>query len=271
MGMKILLTGARGFLGQRIAQAMPVMAAPSLREAAQDDVKRLMDEVQPDVVIHTAAISDIGTCEKQPEASWRANVLLPEYIARAAGGAKLLMFSTDQVYSGCEGAGPYREEEVCPANLYACHKLEMERRVLEINPAAVMLRATWMYDMPICWAKNRGNFLMNVLQAAMRGNPIAFPKEQYRGITWAREVARHMKAAMELPGGVYNFGSGNDLTMYETAAFLARQMGLQLCLEEAPSRHHLWMDDSKLRAHGISFAATAQGLLDCLEAYGLGK
>ena len=269
--MKILLTGAQGFLGLRIAQAMPVIAAPSLRDAADDDVKRLMDDVQPDVVIHTAAISDIGQCERNPDASWRANVLLPEAIARAAGGAKLLMLSTDQVYSGCEGAGPYSEDEVCPANLYARHKIEMEQRVLAISPDAVLLRATWMYDMPICGANNRGNFLMNVMQAAMTGQRIAFPREQYRGITWAREVAERMKDAIALPGGVYNFGSGNDMPMYDTADFLAQRMGLKLPLEEAPARHNLWMDGAKLRAQGISFRATGDGLLACLRAYGLAK
>lgn len=269
--VKILLTGAQGFLGLRIAQAMPVIAAPSLRDASQDDVKRLMDEVQPEVVMHTAAISDIGECERDPDASRRANVLLPEAIARAAGGAKLLMLSTDQVYSGCADEGPYREDDVCPANLYARHKLEMEQRVLDVNPDAVLLRATWMYDMPICGAKNRGNFLMNVMQAAMTGQPVAFPKEQYRGITWAREVAERMKDAIALPGGVYNFGSGNDMSMYDTAAFLAQRMGLNLSLTEAPARRHLWMDGSKLGAQGISFRSTAQGLQDCLQAYGLAR
>jgi len=267
--MNILLTGAQGFLGTRIAQAMPVTAAPSLRDATLDDVKRLVDRVQPDVVMHTAAISDIGACEKNPEASWQANVLLPEYLARAGKGVKLLMLSTDQVYSGCEGPGPYAEDDVCPANLYARHKLEMEHRVLDICPEAVLLRATWMYDMPVCGAKNRGNFLMNVLRAAMAGQSIAFSREQMRGITWAREAAEKMREAVSLPGGVYNFGSGADRNVYDTAAYLAQQAGLKLLLEDAPARHNLWMDDGKLREQGIAFRPTAEGLTACLQAYGL--
>ena len=42
--MKILLTGARGFVGARIAAALPVITAPSLRDMGEDDIKRLVDE-----------------------------------------------------------------------------------------------------------------------------------------------------------------------------------------------------------------------------------
>ena len=160
--MKILVTGPRGFVGARIMQALGAVPAPSLREATEDDLRRLVDAVEPDVIIHTAAISDIGACAANPEASYRANVALPVMLART--GVRPVLFSTDQVYSGCVGEGPYREDEVSPANLYARHKLEMERRVLDINPDAVLLRATWMYDMPMYGVPNRPNFIVSMLR-----------------------------------------------------------------------------------------------------------
>ena len=66
--MKILLTGANGFVGARIRAAAPVICAPSLRGAEKEDIDRLIDTVQPDAILHTAAISDIGACAKDPEA-----------------------------------------------------------------------------------------------------------------------------------------------------------------------------------------------------------
>ena len=172
--MKILLTGAQGFVGARIRDHMQVICSPSLRNASLDEVKKLMDEVQPDAVIHTAAMSDISSCEKDPEGSYYANVLLPLYLAKAAPFIKHVMFSSDQVYAGCEEGGPYREETVCPANLYGRQKLEMEERVLEIAPDAVMLRATWMYDLPVFGVPNRGNLIMNMLLSAARGETLSF-------------------------------------------------------------------------------------------------
>jgi dTDP-4-dehydrorhamnose reductase len=50
------------------------------------------------------------------------------------------------VYSGLEEEGPYTEDLAKPGNVYAAHKLEMEQRVMDIAPDAVMLRAEWMYD-----------------------------------------------------------------------------------------------------------------------------
>ena len=211
--MRILLTGPRGFVGARIAQRLEVTPAPSLRDMDEADVRAMVEDLEPDVIVHTAAISDIGTCERDPEASFRVNVEIPLWLSRT--GVKCVMFSSDQVYSGSAGEGPYAEEDAAPANTYARHKLEMENRVLDVNPECVLLRATWMYDMPLYGCPNRGNFLTNML-AARRGR-IAFPEGQFRGLTYARAVADMIVPALTAPGGAYNFGSENDLTMGETA------------------------------------------------------
>lgn len=266
---RILLTGAGGFVGQRIKALLPVLEAPSLRNTVQEDICRIIDQIEPDVVIHTAAISDIGACERDPEASWHANVQIPVFLAKAAPTAKLLMFSTDQVYSGAPDDGPYAEENVRPANTYARHKLEMERRVLDISPSAVMLRATWMYDMPVFGAKNRGNFLMNVLRAAASGEEMHFSSKQYRGVTYAREVALRVAESLGLPGGVYNFGSENEMSMYDTARFLINELKLNVSLQDAESRHNLWMDCAKLRSHGVDFMPTREALQACVRDYSL--
>ncbi len=267
--MNVLLTGAQGFVGARIREHMQVTCAPSLRNASLDDVKKLMDEVQPDAVIHTAAMSDIPSCEKDPEGSYHANVLLPLYLAKAAPFIKHVMFSSDQVYAGCEEKGPYREETVCPANRYGRQKLEMEERVLEIAPDAVMLRATWMYDLPVFGVPNRGNLIMNMLLSAARGETLSFSDTQYRGITYVREVAELTEKALALPGGAYNFGSGNDRSMYDTACFLADALKLKVGIERGEHRHNLWMNGEKLKAQGIEFSSTSDGLLRCIRDYGL--
>lgn len=262
---RILVTGAKGFVGARIMAALPAVAAPSLRGMTDDDIRRMIDKASPDVVIHTAAISDIGACARAPEASYRANVEIPVALART--GVKCVLLSTDQVYSGCDAEGPYAEDAVAPANLYAQHKLEMEQRVLEANPDAVLLRATWMYDMPLYGVPNRGNFLVDMLL----NRRAAFSATQRRGITYVREVARHMEAAMRLPGGVYNYGSENDLTMLETARRLADALGLDTALCDAGPRHDLWMDCGRLKQHGIFFNDTIGGLRQCLNDYGLAR
>ena len=261
--MKILVTGAHGFVGHKLMELCEgTIAAPSLRNATAEEVQRVIEESKADVIIHTAAVSDIASCANDPEASYRVNVLLPEYLARASQGRKLICFSSDQVYSGCSGEGPYNEETVQPANRYAEQKLEMEQRVLEICPEAVLLRAEWMYDY---WTK-RSNYLMTILNAE---GTVSFSSRQYRGITYLNEVAENMKNVIAMPGGVYNFGSETQESMYEITCRFAAYIGKDIRVIDGAPRHNLWMNCEKAKAYGVVFSDVLDGLKKCAEDYGL--
>ena len=258
----ILVTGASGFVGSKIMQiCRDVVACPSLRGASEDDVKRIVAESGAEAIIHTAAISDIGTCQKDPEASYIANVQIPIYLARASRGIKLVCFSSDQVYSGMEDDGPYLEDRVKPGNLYAEHKLEMEERVLEIDPDAVMLRAEWMYD----YYLKKSNYFMNIINAE---GSVCFSSRQYRGITYVKEVAENMPRVLGLPGGAYNFGSETERSMYDITRELLSAIGKELTVDDLPPRHNLWMRCEKARALGVEFSSVEDGLLRCAADYG---
>ena len=104
--MKILITGAHGFVGNRLMQDLDdTVAAPSMRSMSEEQIRNMIEKSRADVIIHTAAISDVGTCEKNPGASYEANVRLPLFLAKAAKEQKLICFSSDQVYRGCAGEG----------------------------------------------------------------------------------------------------------------------------------------------------------------------
>ena len=75
----------------------------------------------------------------------------------------------------------------------------------DIDPKTVLLRATWMYDMPMYGYPNRGNFLCNMLLKP----EIAFSSTQHRAVTYVREVAAQIRNAVLLPGGIYNYGSAD--------------------------------------------------------------
>lgn len=259
----ILVTGAKGFVGNRLMQELPgALAAPSLRNASEAQISNLLDTVQPDVIIHTAAISDIPTCAAMPEESYLANVLLPERLAKCNRGAKLVFFSSDQVYSGLKTEGPYTETETEPGNLYAQQKMEMEKRVLDVDSGAVLLRAEWMYD----WASPKGNYIRNVLLAQ---NPLHFSSRQYRGVTYLKEVVLAMEAVMQIPGGAYNFGSETDKSMYEITRQFLRQMGKDTPVLDCEPRHNLWMDCTKAKNLGVQFSSVSEGLVRCAQDYSL--
>lgn len=276
---KVLVSGAGGFVGARImtqlADRYTLCAFPKGMLAAADEtaVAELVRREQPDVILHTAAISDTGYSEQHPAESYRANVELPLWIAQVARqtGAKLVSFSSDQVYAGLDAVELFTEDRpLSPANVYGRHKLEAEQRVLDALPDAVLLRATWMYDLPGYGLPIRGNFLLNLLTAAMRQETLRFSGSDYRGITYVREAVERLSDAMELPGGVYNFGSGNDCDMYATAERACALLDMHPALEKADWQRCLLMDGSKFRAAaGVGFGDTLTGLTHCLRDYGL--
>lgn len=276
---KVLVSGAGGFVGARImtqlADRYTLCAFPKGMLAASDEaaVAELVRREQPDVILHTAAISDTGYSEQHPAESYRANVELPLWIAQVARqtGAKLVSFSSDQVYAGLDAVELFTEDRpLSPANVYGRHKLEAEQRVLDVLPDAVLLRATWMYDLPGYGLPIRGNFLLNLLTAAMRQETLRFSGSDYRGITYVREAVERLSDAMELPGGVYNFGSGNDCDMYATAERACALLDMHPALEKADWQRCLLMDGSKFRAAaGVGFGDTLTGLTHCLRDYGL--
>lgn len=260
----ILVTGASGFVGHKIMEMCEdTVAAPSLRGATQEDINRMIGENDADVIIHTAAVSDIGACQEDPDASYYANVQIPLFLAKAAKGRKLICFSSDQVYGGCKEEGPYPEETVRPGNIYAAHKLEMEQRVLEINPDAVLLRAEWMYD----YYLKRSNYFMNVIRAK---DSISFSSGQFRGITYLKEVAENMENVITLPGGVYNFGSETTKSMYDITREFIGLLGKKIKVEDGPAKHNLWMDCGKAQKYGVKFSDVIDGLMKCA-ADNLGK
>ena len=183
--MKILITGASGFLGSRLAAYYEKKhTVLGLRRTELDftDKEQTAESVRafsPDVIIHCGAISDVGACAQNPGLSMSVNVKGTRYLASAAAqtGARFVFCSSDQVYfsqpdeavqpqdasakslsdsaapqaasrsAQAEFLTPHRETELlAPLPLYGQHKLLAEQACLEEQPDSVILRLTWMYD-----------------------------------------------------------------------------------------------------------------------------
>lgn len=257
--MTKLITGPNGFVGNKLIQTLEgAIPSPSLRGLSEDAINKLVSESNATAIIHTAAISIMGTCEADPDASYNANVLTPIYLAKAckANNIKLVCFSSDQVYNGSKTEGPYKEGDELPNNTYAKHKLEMENRVLDILPSAVMLRAEWMYD----HVKTKPDYFSIVSNSS---TPLTFSSKEYRAITYVKEVAENMESVIKLPGGAYNFGSETDISIYEITCRFIEYLGKTTEVLDKEPGHNLWMDCSKAREHGVIFSSAIDGLIRC--------
>lgn len=281
--MKLLITGGTGFLGRRSVGYFRTLGfsvlTPShgdLDITEENTVREFFLKNKPEAVIHTAAVSDTGLCQREPAWSEKINVDGSVHLAKVCRefGSKLVICSSDQVYSGSALPGPHREAEpVTPNNVYGNQKLLAEQRCLEIHPDTVCLRLSWMYSRDSIPGEH-GHFL-TTLKAALEDEtkPLTWPVHDVRGITNVDAVIRNLPQALQLPGGIYNFGSENHVSTYETVKILLTQLGAASALarltpnEEAFSLEprDISMDMGKLREAGILFPTTGQGLLDALQ------
>ena len=278
---RILITGSSGFLGSRLAYYLKdkyELLQPSHEElnvSREVAVRAYMEEHRPDVVIHCAALSNTWYCEQHREESHKVNVQGTVRIAKACKltGAKLVFMSSDQVYNATPLPGLLKEEDVLqPVNIYGQHKLECEQRAQWNLPESVGLRLTWMYDLPDSHMKLNSNILVNLQNAYNDGNTINVATHEYRGVTYVWDVVRNIEKAISLPGGIYNFGSGNTLNSYELHLRAAELMGLkepETWIIPDNERFHdeprnLTMDCSLIEEHGIHFCDSVEGIHEAI-------
>lgn len=281
--MKLLVTGGSGFLGQRTAAYFATLGhrvlIPShstLDITDRNSVQNWFRDNQPEAVIHTAAVSDTGLCQKKPDWSERINVDGCVHLAESCRefGAKLVICSSDQVYSGSTLPGPHQENEVlAPNNVYGYQKLRAEQLCLEILPDTVCLRLSWMYS-TVSFPGEHGHFL-TTLKAALADNDktLTWPIHDRRGLTDAEAVVKNLPAALKLPGGVWNFGAENQVSTYDTVKELLTRLGMTAALERlqpnkaafAHNPRDISMDLTRLNAAEITFPATLEGLIRAMK------
>ena len=283
--MKLLITGGSGFLGRRVAAYFEKLGwqvmAPSHQELDITDaagVAAWFRENRPQAVIHTAAVSDTGLCKREPERSERINVAGCVNLAESCRecGAKLVICSSDQVYFGSALPGPHGEEGECtPGNVYGRQKLRAEQECLSALPSTVCLRLSWMYARESLPGEHSNFFAMLTAALEDESKPLSWPVYDRRGLTDVEFVVKNMEKALELPGGVWNFGSENTENTYETVRAALEGAGLQSALKRlrpnleafAAEPRDITMKLCKLKGAGIVFPTTQAGLNLALEKW----
>lgn len=241
--IKILLTGSNGLLGQSLCRHL--MNNPHLFDFIAtsksknicthlDDahfkaldvtdylaVHRLVDSYQPDIIIHTAALSQVDYCELHPEASRKVNVEGARNMALACKSVlgHLIHLSTDFIFDG--SAGPYDEQAVpAPQSQYGKDKLESELIVQSILPDACILRTALVFGWhPVL---TRSNFLLWVKNSLEKGRDINVVCDQFRTPTYVEELAAACMSASEMKvSGIFHISGKEFFSVYEFAQFIA--------------------------------------------------
>lgn len=218
--MTVLLTGGSGLLGTALREVFADcnVVAPTSAEVDVTDpneVEHMIATIKPRLILHAAALSNVDICELEPERAYRINARGCENIARSAAhnGARMIMISTDYVFSG-DSLQPYAEDdEPGPRCVYGASKLAGEYATAFSCPNHVIARVSWLYG------KGRTCFVDSLVAWGRdQGPPVRVAGDQVSVPSSARSVARGLRniAACSYQGIVHVTNQGGA-SRYELA------------------------------------------------------
>ncbi|MBS5951941.1 MAG: NAD(P)-dependent oxidoreductase, partial [Clostridium sp.] len=164
--MKILITGSKGQLGNELQDIVKTGEAEigkvseniknaeifpldidELDITKLEDVRRVLNEIKPDVVINCAAATNVDGCESNRDLAFKINAIGPRNLSLVCEeiGAKIVQVSTDYVFSGV-GDTPLTEFDLtAPYSIYGKTKLKGEEYVREFSSKYYIVRTAWLY------------------------------------------------------------------------------------------------------------------------------
>jgi dTDP-4-dehydrorhamnose reductase len=173
--MKITIIGANGQLGTDLVQAFTAkgdevcaLTHSDIEITNLESTTRVLDRLGPDVIVNTAAMHHVESCEREPERAFAVNALGPRNLALAARdlGAILMHVSTDYVFDGSKGY-PYDEtDSPRPLNVYGNTKLAGEYCVQSTVEKHFVIRTSALYGRHPCRGKGGLNFVELMLKLA---------------------------------------------------------------------------------------------------------
>ena len=268
--MRILVTGAKGQLGQELQRALrgeEVIAADQPEYALTDPMLGEKIAAQrPDLVIHTAAYTDVDGCERDPETAFQVNAQGTRRVAEGAAkaNARLIYISTDYVFDG-KKTEPYTERDpVNPLNVYGRSKLAGEEEALKGCRRTLVLRTSWLYGV------HGKNFVKTILSLAVTQPELRVVEDQRGSPTYARHLAQVIAGLIRSDvTGVIHAGGEGECSRYEFAKAILQEAGLGcrvVPISTAESGRLAWrppysaLSTVFLHQHGLSLPLWREGV-----------
>ncbi|GAB1446707.1 dTDP-4-dehydrorhamnose reductase [Flammeovirgaceae bacterium] len=248
--MKILVTGANGLLGQKLSLLLDskedielvatARSSPSiqLKRGAfqllditnQAEVNEIISQVQPEVIINTAAMTQVDHCETEQEKCWLSNVTAVAYLVKACEKEKvrLIHVSTDFIFDGTQGALK-ENAKPNPVNYYGKSKLAAEKIIQESNIEWAILRTVLVFG--ITSDLSRSNIVLWVKKNLEEGKVINVVNDQWRTPTLAEDLAMGCYlATIKNARGIYHISGEEMMTPYDIAVETAKFFDLDRSL-----------------------------------------
>lgn len=229
--MKILVTACNGQLGVDVVDFFSKnneVAAYKDVELDITDAKKVMDAVikeKPDVIINTAAITNVDGCETtNKELAYKVNRDGARVMAQAAAscGARLVHISTDYVFDGSSHKAYVETDEPCPESVYGISKLQGEKEVLNYSKSYI-LRTAWLFG------PHGNNFVKTMLRIGGEKGEVGVVTDQIGNPTSTFELVRIIDAVLKKGDfGIYHATCNGVCSWNEFTREIFRLFGMNV-------------------------------------------
>jgi dTDP-4-dehydrorhamnose reductase len=232
MSSKVLVTGGHGQLGTELTLMLQEKGFETFGLGHQDlditdldHVRKIFNELKPDVVCHTAAYTAVDKAETDRDGAFLVNAIGTRNIAIAAEeiGAKLVYVSTDYVFNG-EKEGAYSEFDFpSPLGVYGQSKYAGEEFVHDFHSKFFITRTSWVYG------QYGGNFVKTMLKLAETHDQLNVVNDQRGCPTYTRDLAEKIIELFQTDNyGVYHLSNSGSCTWYEFSKAIFEIKGIDV-------------------------------------------
>jgi dTDP-4-dehydrorhamnose reductase len=232
MSQKVLITGANGQLGKELVELFTEkgfevygFGRDKMDITNQAQVQEVISTLKPDIVLHSAAHTQVDLAESEPEQAFSINAYGTRNVAVAAEavGAKLVYVSTDYVFDGTTDK-PYNEfSPTSPLGVYGKSKLAGEQFVRDLHSKFFIVRTSWVYG------KYGANFVKTMLKLGEERKELSVVADQIGCPTYTLDLAN---AILELVDsekyGIYHISNSGSCSWYELAKEIFKEAKMEI-------------------------------------------
>ncbi|WP_428331700.1 SDR family oxidoreductase [Mucilaginibacter sp.] len=240
--MNILLTGASGILGSDISSQLKESGHNVLGFSSSDidlfsyqDVKTKVHDFKPEIVIHSAAVTNVDLCEEHHEIADQINIIGSENIAKASRkiDAKVIYISSCGVY-GNGKISPYNEsDETNPVTYHHYSKLEGEKRVRKFTKKFLIVRPGWLFGGT---PQHKKNFVEARKKDAFNASLIKSAGDKFGSPTYTADLAKQILYLMEEGfNGTFNVVNEGCASRFEYVTEIVKLLKMSTIVESVNS------------------------------------
>lgn len=225
--MKVAVIGSNGQLGidvtaeyKRAGEQTAELTHADLDISCLESTRRVLREIQPAVIVNTAAMHHVENCEKEPLRAYEVNSLGARNLALVARelDVKLLHVSTDYVFDGTKRQPYLEQDSVAPLNVYGNTKLAGEAFLKGVGEKYFIVRTSALYGENPCRAKGGRNFVDLMLKLAGERDEIRVVNDEIVSPTSTAELAKLLVNLSRTDYfGLYHATSEGSCSWYEFA------------------------------------------------------